>query len=852
MVMTMIACSEDYDDSELRSDIENLENRVNTLEQWQKMVNNDLSSLQSIVNSLNGNDNIVSVDELKDSAGKVIGYRIEFAKSGTKDIYHGKDGANGTDGEPGSTPAIGVKIDSDGIYYWTLNGTWLLDESGNKVKTGTDGMDGANGKDGVTPQLKIENNLWFVSYDNGGSWKELGQATTEVTGTGLFSNVVLSEEYVTFVLTDGNQFAVPLTADLSIKLENVDNLLLLPNSTIEIDYEITSSTGKVDIELIASSDLMSEIIPEDATNLKGKIKIIAASTLSKQPKIVLLATNGTKMLMRSIEFEQDALIEITDNTQKQIAASGGELLLEYFSNVECEIIIPEDAKGWISTTGTRAVTLKSVILNIAKNEGNKRSALITLKSVKGDLKAEYTIVQDGNNSFYVNEENTSMPCAGMLTVEYAPDNASYSVSNMVDNDYTTYYETSQSKFDIIWEGEKELSFKEFLIDFGSDNSKQPEGVSVYISNDGIVWQSIVGYGTSGSFGRFQREFPTKTRTKYVKFEINDTSGSSAIQVTEFHLTANEDVAFASFAEVEANGSNFTYTASTPMGTHYENKHVTTEEDKVWLATATNEPNLLESASNYTLREYSVSLYPNGDPLPADVNQHGIGDCSALAVFAEMAYLFPDFIKSIITDHKDGTYTVAMFDPQGQPVDVRVQSTFLGDNNGIGAVSGKKGEATWATIMEKAIMKWNYIYQVNPEINGIGSEHVAPLFTGEGNSFAYNPNSLIPQQLKRAVELSLEERMIVIGGFNVGGLWAGTGQTVTAHAYSFMYSQDETALFSMRNPWGNSPGSDGSEDGVLNIYDDGSVPPTIDLRIIYPGKAKQYAKTSLSPYIPPVF
>ena len=125
----------------------------------------------------------------------------------------------------------------------------------------------------------------------------------------------------------------------------------------------------------------------------------------------------------------------------------------------------------------------------------------------------------------------------------------------------------------------------------------------------------------------------------------------------------------------------------------------------------------------------MDLYPFGDPVPADVNQHGIGVCSALAVFASMAYLFPDFIKSIIQDNGNGTFTVDMFDPQGQPVEVTVQSTFLGDNNGIGAASGKKGEATWASILEKAIMKWNYIYQVNPDISGIGSEHVAPLFTG---------------------------------------------------------------------------------------------------------------------------
>lgn len=419
----------------------------------------------------------------------------------------------------------------------------------------------------------------------------------------------------------------------------------------------------------------------------------------------------------------------------------------------------------------------------------------------------------------------------------------------------TYYETSHSELDIIWEGEKELSFKEIMLDFGTDVSKQPQKIRFETSNDGITWKPVYVSETYTSHSHFQKDFSIGAigaRAKYVKINIKGYGSSASIRVAEFYLIAREDVDFTSFAEVEANGWSFTYIASTPMGIHYSSKHITTEEDKIWLSTATNEPNLLASAPGYTLREYPVNLYPYGDPVPADVNQHGIANCCALAIFAEMAYLFPDFIKSIITDHDDGTYTVAMFDPQGQPVSVRIQSTFLGDDRGIRAVSGKKGEATWATVLEKAIMKWNYIYQVNPDISYISSERVAPLFTGEGNSFAYRPYSLLASQLKTVVKLSLEERMIVTGGFNIAGLWAGTGQTVTYHEYSSMYSQDETALFSMRNPWGYSPGSDGSEDGVLNIYDDGSVPPTINLRIIYPGKAKQYAKKLLSPYMPPSF
>lgn len=138
----------------------------------------------------------------------------------------------------------------------------------------------------------------------------------------------------------------------------------------------------------------------------------------------------------------------------------------------------------------------------------------------------------------------------------------------------------------------------------------------------------------------------------------------------------------------------------------------------------------------------------------------------------------------------------------------------------------------------------------PGYQRYSSEHVAPLFTGEGNSFAFPPSSISTANLKNAVDLSLEERMIVIGGFTTNGLMVGNYQTVTAHAYSFFLSNNDSSLFAMRNPWGFSPGSDVKEDGILNIIDDDVVPPTIDLRIIYPGIAADFAKESLSPYSPP--
>ena len=175
--------------------IDDLDVRVARLEELCKEMNTNITALQTIVDVLESNDFITSIIEIKKD-GKVVGYTITFGKHDPITIYHGQDGAdgkdgqNGADGKDGITPVIGVAQDTDGVYYWTLNGEWLLDDNGNKLPvSGTDGKDGANGtdgkdgqdgadgKDGITPLLKIENGYWYISYDNGATWTESGKAT---------------------------------------------------------------------------------------------------------------------------------------------------------------------------------------------------------------------------------------------------------------------------------------------------------------------------------------------------------------------------------------------------------------------------------------------------------------------------------------------------------------------------------------------------------------------------------------------------------------------------------------------------------------------------------------------------
>ncbi|MBP3419018.1 MAG: hypothetical protein J6K74_00300, partial [Marinifilaceae bacterium] len=204
------SCSEEvYDDSVLTDRVDDLEQRVDALEKLCQQLNSNINSLQTIVTALQESDYITNVTPIKEGAS-IIGYTISFLKSDPITIYHGengKDGANGADGKDGAdgyTPVIGVRADSDGLYYWTLDGEWLLNDSGEQIRAqgidgaqgpqgeqgeqgatgpqgpqgeqgeqgatgpqGPQGEQGIQGEAGITPQLKIENNYWYISYDNG-------------------------------------------------------------------------------------------------------------------------------------------------------------------------------------------------------------------------------------------------------------------------------------------------------------------------------------------------------------------------------------------------------------------------------------------------------------------------------------------------------------------------------------------------------------------------------------------------------------------------------------------------------------------------------------------------------------
>ena len=386
--LLLFGCSDKYDDSALRNDLNDLENRVAKLEELCKQMNTNISSLQKIVEALQDNLSISKVEQISD------GYIIHFSDGSTATIKNGKNSED--------APIIGVKKDTDGIYYWTLDGEWLTDEKGNKVKAqgtdgkdGVDGEDGTNGKDGITPQLKIENGRWMLSMDNGKTWTDIGQATG-ADGTdgedgvdgkdgtnGIFKSVREDDDNVYFTLEDDSVITIPKSdnSKFAIAFDTTDIAILNGGESKTISYTITDATENTVVKAIAQDGWKAKVNATSAD--KGTITITAPNPIVESEILVFANDGSYRTVMVSLNCMQGQ-INIADNSIDATPA-GGTQEIKLTTNLDYTVEIPDNAKSWLSLAPqTRAMREDTIVFEVTANEGIQRYATVALKDEQGN------------------------------------------------------------------------------------------------------------------------------------------------------------------------------------------------------------------------------------------------------------------------------------------------------------------------------------------------------------------------------------------------------------------------------------------------------------------------------------
>lgn len=181
--------------TDLDNEIDALARRIEKLEKRCAEMNTTIQGLRTLANTLQENDYVTRVETIYDG-NAIIGYSICFTHSDPITLYNGTDAG---------TPELGLALGEDGIYYWTVKypgdeqATFITDNFGVRLPASAH-----------SPELKIENGYWMVTYDGGEIWYNLGKATGE-DGKSFFDSINLSAsgDYVIFSLLNGTDIVVP-------------------------------------------------------------------------------------------------------------------------------------------------------------------------------------------------------------------------------------------------------------------------------------------------------------------------------------------------------------------------------------------------------------------------------------------------------------------------------------------------------------------------------------------------------------------------------------------------------------------------------------------------------------------
>ena len=119
----------------------------------------------------------------------------------------------------------------------------------------------------------------------------------------MFRKVTQDDENVYFTLADGTVLTLPKQSVLSVSFAQGNTVYAAAGLTTEVDYTVTSSLSSVTVEAIGSGDIKALALPASSGALYGKIRITVGDTIDDYSKVVVLVSNGNRIIMSTISIK---------------------------------------------------------------------------------------------------------------------------------------------------------------------------------------------------------------------------------------------------------------------------------------------------------------------------------------------------------------------------------------------------------------------------------------------------------------------------------------------------------------------------------------------------------------------
>ena len=256
---SLCACNGD-----LKDRVDTLETKVAALE---STVNENVSSIAKLAEAAANAVTVVSVTPNEDKTS----YTINFSDGQTVVLKNGNDA---------EAPVIGMK-EFEGELYWTVNGEFMTN-NGAKVPVS-----------GKTPQFKIQDGKWYVSYD-GKAWD-----VVPVSGT-VEPKLEMSETETEYVFTLGETvIRIVKEKAFAIKVK-ADSRMVVSGQIVTIGYTLFGADATTHV-VAESKGLEAEVDEANST-----VKITVPKEISADAYVIVKAVRNSdgKYSAQYISFTQ--------------------------------------------------------------------------------------------------------------------------------------------------------------------------------------------------------------------------------------------------------------------------------------------------------------------------------------------------------------------------------------------------------------------------------------------------------------------------------------------------------------------------------------------------------------------
>ena len=208
-------------------------------------------------------------------------------------------------------------------------------------------------------------------------------------------------------------------------------------------YDIPTEGDNITVE-VKSNISYSTIIPEEhnewikqvETKQLGRgletknlnFEISANPTTDKREGIIIIKDNSSSLAdtIHVYQAQKNELI-LTQDTYN-VSSEGENINVELRSNVDYEVIIPEDVKDWVTRITGRSSRVDNLIFNIEANPTyDNRSAKVIIKDKNSELADTLNINQTQVNAIILTQEKYEIPSEGQNIKIEVKSNIKYDI-----------------------------------------------------------------------------------------------------------------------------------------------------------------------------------------------------------------------------------------------------------------------------------------------------------------------------------------------------------------------------------------------------------------------------------------